>query len=115
MPHTQRAHKRFELHLSAEVSAGARTFTAVTRNLSAGGCCLESAHPLSENAELGVNLFLVVDGVEDERMPPLAARGTVQWVAETDDAHFAAGIKFVGLNPAQTQWLEQFLTRSGQQ
>ena len=115
MPHNQRVHKRFELHLSAEVRAGKRTFTAVTRNLSVGGCCLESAHPLAERDEVDVNLFLVVDGVEDERMPPLATHGTVQWVAETDDAHFAAGIKFTDLNPAQTQWLEQFLVRSGQQ
>ncbi len=110
-----RAHPRYDVHLSAEVTLGERTFTATTRNLSVGGCCIDSAYPLPEEAEVGLSLFLVVEGIEDERFPPLQTRGTVQWAAETDENSHAAGLKFVGITDAQQQWLEQFLAKSGQE
>ena len=106
-----RVHQRFDVRLSAEVTTGNRTFTGTTRNLSAGGCCVESAFPLAEDAEVRIDLFVVFDGIEDERMPPLTARGTVQWAAEMDAGSHAAGIQFVGMTEAQTKWLQSFLTK----
>jgi hypothetical protein len=104
-----RTQKRFDIRLSAAVTTSERTFTGTTRNLSAGGCCVEGPYPLAEDSEVRLDLFVVVDGIEDERMPPLSTRGSVQWVAETDDGSHAAGIKFDGMTGAQVQWLEAFL------
>jgi len=106
-----RVHQRFDVRLSAEVTTAERTFTGTTRNLSAGGCCVEGAYPLAEASEVRVDLFVVYDGIEDERMPPLTTRGTVQWAAETDDGSHAAGIQFAGMTDAQTKWLQGFLTK----
>jgi c-di-GMP-binding flagellar brake protein YcgR len=107
-----RQHRRLDIRLSAEVSTPERSFTATTRNLSAGGCCLESHYPLAEGADVRVDLFVVHEGVEDERMPPLTTMGTVQWVAEQDRGEYSAGLRFVGMTPAQHKWLEHFLAKS---
>lgn len=110
----QRQHERLDIRLSAEVHAGDRVFTATTRNMSVGGCCLESAYPLAEDAELRLDLFMVYDGIEDERMPPLTVGGAVQWAAPTDDEQLhLAGVRFSQITEAQTRWLEQFLSRAG--
>jgi c-di-GMP-binding flagellar brake protein YcgR len=108
-----RVHKRYDIQMSAEITVDGRQFTGTTRNLSAGGCCVESAHPIPEAASLRVDLFVVIDGVEDERMPPLTTMGTVQWAAETDDGNHAVGVKFEGMSEAQHKWLEQFLAKTG--
>jgi c-di-GMP-binding flagellar brake protein YcgR len=107
-----RVHPRYDIRLAAEVTTSERTFTATTRNLSSGGCCLESHYPLPEGAEIRLDLFVVYEGVEDERMPPLSTRGTIQWAAETDDGSLTAGVKFEGLTDAQQQWLGTFLNKS---
>ena len=114
MSQSTRAHQRFQIRLSADVAAGGRQFTATTRNLSAGGVCLESAYPFEEGGSLGLSLFLVVDDVEDESMPPLEVRGTVQWTADDDEEHVhIAGVQFSEISDAQRAWLESFLARSG--
>ena len=113
MTQNTRAHQRFVIRLSADVTQGERRFTATTRNLSAGGMCLESAYPFREDSPLALSLFLVVDDVEDETMPPLEVRGTVQWTADDDEEHVhIAGVQFSTISDAQRAWLERFLARS---
>lgn len=116
MSQQRRAHPRFELRLAAEVTHGEQEFTATTRNVSRGGCCVESAYRLPENAEVGIALYLVVDGIEDDAMPPMALRGAVQWTAEADDAppdaRQVAGIRFLDITEAQQAWLEGVLQRT---
>lgn len=107
-----RVHPRYDIRLAAEVTTGERTFTATTRNLSDGGCCLESHYPMAEGSEIALDLFVVHEGVEDERMPPLSTKATIQWAAETDEGGMAAGVKFVGLTEAQQKWLSAFLAKS---
>jgi c-di-GMP-binding flagellar brake protein YcgR len=110
----RREHERIDVKMSAEVRTASHSFTATTRNLSVGGCCLESSYPLAEESELRLDLFVVVDGIEDERMPPLTVAGTVQWSAESDEASVhLAGVKFSAITAAQTKWLEQFIARTG--
>ena len=106
-----RQHQRFDVRLSAEVTTPERTFTATTRNLSVGGCCVESPYRLVEESEIRVDLFVVFDGIEDERMPPLTTRCSVQWAAETDEGVHAAGVQFIGMTEAQAKWLQSFLTK----
>lgn len=111
----RREHKRYDLHLSAEVNTGEREFTAVTRDVSAGGCCIESAYRLQEGAHVTVSLFVVVDGIEDASMPPLTVPSRVQWTVENEDAaadaRHLAGVKFEGATDQQTAWLEGVLAR----
>jgi hypothetical protein len=113
----RRVHKRYDLHLSAEVNTGEREFTAVTRDVSAGGCCVESAYRLEEGAHVKMSLFVVVDGIEDTSMAPLQVASRVQWAVENEEAaavaRHLAGVKFEGATDQQTAWLEGVLTRMG--
>jgi c-di-GMP-binding flagellar brake protein YcgR len=106
----RRQHARFDVKLSAELTLGEEIFTAITRDISEGGVGLELDRPLPEGTELGINLFLVIDDVEDERSQPLRVRGFVAWCAERDEAEWAAGIRFAEVAANQQQWLKQFLT-----
>ncbi len=105
----RRQHARYDVKLSAELTLGEEVFTATTRDISEGGVGLDLDRSLPEETELGINLFLVVDDVEDERSQPLAVRGFVAWCAERDEGEWAAGIRFADMAANQKQWLKQFL------
>ena len=115
MTDNRRAHQRFRLHLSAELILGDNIFTAVTRDLSVGGCCLESAYGLPEGAIIELSLFLVVDGLEDADTPPLVVGARVQWTAQNEDAEVESrhlsGLRFEDVTAEQQSWLENFLSR----
>jgi hypothetical protein len=112
----RRQHPRYKISLSAEVTAGERSFTATTRDVSEGGACLESAYPLPEAADVEVALFVVVDGIEDANTPPLRIRATVQWAADNDeapaDSRHIGGLKFADMSDAQRQWLAGVVART---
>ena len=111
-----RAHTRHDVRLSADAKHEGHSFTATTRNLSAGGVCLESSYPFTENAPIRLDLFMVIEGIEDERMPPLTVEGSVQWTADDDEEHtHVAGVQFTAITDAQARWLEQFLAKTGQE
>jgi c-di-GMP-binding flagellar brake protein YcgR len=105
----RRQHARFDVKLSAEITLGEDVFTATTRDISEGGVGLDLDRSLPEDTELGINLFLVVDDVEDERSQPLKVRGFVAWCAERDEGEWSAGIRFAEVAANQKQWLKQFL------
>lgn len=112
----RRAHRRFDIRLAAELSLpGGKTTAAVTRDLSAGGTCIESAYPLVDGSEIGVALFVVMDGVEEATLPSLRVAATVQWTAQNDEAaievRHIAGLKFAALSEAQSAWIQRFVPR----
>jgi hypothetical protein len=113
-PQIPRAHPRHRLRLSAELDAGGRRFAAVTRDLSEGGCCVEAAYPIPEGGAIELALFLVVDDVEEARLPPLRCAAEVAWATHNEDAaldaRHVAGLRFVGLTSDQGAWLARFLT-----
>ncbi len=113
----RRVHTRFDVNLSAEVKTEVRTFEAETKNLSEGGCCIESAYPLDEGNMVRVSLFLTVDGIEDESMPPMVCGARVQWTVDADpdeaNSRHMAGLKFEAASDAQKAWLKNFLDRTG--
>jgi len=115
-PHNRRGHGRYRLHLSAEITTAKGTITAATRDLSVGGCCIESPYALAEGSEIRLSLFLVVDGIECAETPPLVVGASVQWVAENDeappDARHLAGMRFTGVSEEQRAWLESFLAEN---
>ena len=109
----RRAHPRYEIRLSAEIDLGGGALAAaVTRDLSLGGACVESAHRLEDGADLQLSLFVVVDGIEEASLPPLRVRASVQWTAENEDApleaRHIAGLKFAPLSEAESAWLSRF-------
>ena len=109
----RRAHPRFDVRLAVEISLpGGKTTAAVTRDLSAGGACVESAYALEDGAAIGVALFVVVDGVEEASLPPLRVRASVQWTAHNEeapvDARHIAGLQFEPLTEAQASWIARF-------
>jgi c-di-GMP-binding flagellar brake protein YcgR len=113
----RRAQPRFDINLGAEVTCERKQFTAATRDVSTGGCCLEGPTALVEGETVGVALFLVVDGIEESDFPPLRVRATVQWTAEMEEGNTSwkhlAGLKFLNITDAQTQWLDGVLKRAG--
>jgi hypothetical protein len=113
-PGNRRAHPRYDIRLAAELSLpGGRTTAAVTRDLSEGGTCVESAYPLVDGSEIGIALFVVIDGVEEASLPSLRVQATVQWTAQNDEAaievRHIAGLKFQALSEAQAAWIRRFV------
>lgn len=104
-----RRHPRVAVRLSAEIEREDGAFTAVTKNLSTGGAALECDRPLREGEALRLSLFLVYDGIEDERTPPLVVGARVMWTGEGDDGSHTAGVRFEGISQAQSDWLDRFL------
>lgn len=116
MSANRRQYARVDVSLSAEIRTSERSFTARTRNLSEGGCCIEGAYPLIDGASIAVSLFLVVDGIEDESMPPLSCGARVQWTVDDEQAgpsaRYMAGLQFDGATDEQKAWLARFLART---
>lgn len=100
---------RTPLRMSAELHIGETSFTAMTRDLSEGGCGLELPRPVAEGAALTIGLFLVIDDVEDERVPPLWVKGRVVWAAELDAGKTMAGVRFEVITEEQKGWVRQVL------
>ncbi len=107
---TNRKEARFEARLSCDVdSPSAGALIALTRDLSVGGAALETDVALADGETLRLSLFLVVEGIEDERTPPLVVGARVQWTASGDDGSHTAGVKFVEITDAQKAWLSRVL------
>lgn len=105
-----REHQRYDIRVSAEVSLRrGEPMTCVTRDLSLGGVGIETEWPLPEGAPLSVELFVVVDDIEDESTTPLLLEGKVAWSRKQGERDFLAGIQFLNLNPEQTTTLQQLV------
>ncbi len=111
----RRQHQRYDIRLGAEITVSGRTFTAATKDISAGGACVEAPHPLPEGGVVAVALFVVVDGIEEADFAPLQVTAHVQWTAEVDDPavswQYIAGLRFEQITDTQTQWLDGVVTR----
>ncbi len=107
-----RKDQRVNMRLGAEVETSADTFTAYTKDLSVGGAAIVCERPLHDGEQVRLSLFLVYDGVEDERTPPLITSAKVQWAVEADDGSHTAGIHFEGMTPAQSEWLGRIVAMS---
>ena len=120
----RREHARIAIRMSAEIripeageagEAGEvdperyRAFTATTRDLSEGGVGLEPERALQEGAELTLGLFLVIDDVEEEVVPPLWVKGRVAWVGEADGDVKIAGVRFEVITDEQKAWIRGVL------
>ncbi len=107
----RRTHPRFHTALSVEVFTGKDVIPAQAQNLSLGGVGIAVDSPLQEQAQVGLSMFLVEDGIEDERTDALNVRGQVIWCTPSDTAGFLAGIRFAPLQAAELQKIQHFLVR----
>jgi c-di-GMP-binding flagellar brake protein YcgR len=110
MAEADRRDARFEAKLSCDVeSPTAGLMSAVTIDLSVGGAALETDQALPEGETVRLSLFLVVEGIEDERTPPLVVGAHVQWSGAGDDGTHTAGVRFVEITDPQKAWLSRVL------
>ena len=112
----RRAHPRIPIGFGALVHYGDTKVAAATRDMSLGGCLLESETQIPEATEVGIALYVTIDGI-DADLPPLKVMGTTRWSAEGEsdgDVVYFSGVQFQGLNEPQTKWLADVLRRYGQ-
>lgn len=111
MNQNRRAHPRYQVSLSLEIYTGNDVVYAVAQNLSVGGLGLAGKAPLPEQAQIGVSMFLVEDGIEDETTAPLNIKGQVIWCTPSDAGGYLAGIRFDAITALQRQAIEHYLQR----
>ena len=80
---------------------------AQAKNLSLGGVGFEMDAPLTVGTHVKLSLFLVEDGIEEERAKPLAAEGVVSWCAEQQGAGYGAGVRFLAMEQSMQERLRQ--------
>lgn len=107
----RRAHPRYATSLSVEVYTGSDLVLAVANNLSLGGLGIATQAPLSEKASVGLSMFLVEEGVEDEQTEPINLVGEVIWCAPADAGGYQAGIRFTKLDENHGQAIRHYLQR----
>ena len=106
-----RAHPRYEIRVSAELTLhDGEQVTCVTRDLSLGGVGVDTERPLVEGASLSVELFVVVDDIEDETTLPLNVSGKVAWCRMKSQVEFLAGIQFLDVTAEQKTYLQQLVS-----
>ena len=103
---------RYAIRLSAELRTAEFRVTGTTRDVSAGGLCVEIDRPIAEGTTLDITLFIVEDDIEVVGGRGLDLHAAVQWVAETDRGH-ALGLRFVDVPPAKLAALKHALAQLG--
>ena len=116
MTQNTRQFPRYEIRVSAEVTPQIGPgFTCVTRDLSAGGLGLECDRPLAEGSAVDLELFVVVDDIEDEGTQTLKALGKVIWCRVKDERIYLAGIEFLDLDEQRTDHVQKLVAAISKQ
>lgn len=103
---------RLSIRLGAEIRLGELTLTGTTRDISAGGVCVELDREIEDGTSLEVTLFVVEDDIESADQRTLSITGRVQWSAEGDRG-YSHGLKFVDPDTAKLAALGAALKRLG--
>lgn len=110
MMRNTREHQRYDIRVSAEVTLHqGEPMTCVTRDLSLGGVGIDTEWALPEGAPISIELFVVVDDIEDESTTPLQLAGRVAWSRTRGERDYLSGIQFTNLTPDQTAYLQQLV------
>lgn len=107
----RRAHPRYSTALSVEIYTEQKLILATANNLSVGGLGVISTEVIPDKTGVGLSMFLVEEGIEDETTPPLNLRGKVAWCAPVDAGGFQAGLQFETLTQPQQSAITHFLRR----
>lgn len=112
----RRSTLRFCHSLSLEIFTRDDVIPAMAMNLSSGGVGVNMSRTLIQGDTVGMSLFLVEEGIEDETSPTLNIKGKVIWCKQKEGGPgFTAGIRFLTLTLDQKHRLQHFLDQlSGQ-
>lgn len=111
MQENRREHPRFDTALSVEVYTSKGVIGADGNNLSQGGLGIILNQQLALESEVGLSMFLVEDGIEDERTAPLNIKGVVCWCTEAEPSGYQAGMRFLSMTPLDLERIQIFLRR----
>jgi len=99
-----RTKKRYETHGPAIMVVGAKTFYPQLKNISEGGCFLETPHTSDMFEKLSLTIPLPIP----LRAPCLNFTGEVRWVSESSGSP-GMGIQFQNISKQERQILKEFL------
>ena len=111
----RRRHFRYPISLAGEIFHEQQVVTAEANNLSLGGAGFIADTPLLVGSRVTLNMFLLEDGIEDERSTSFQASAVVSWCAENRPSGFKIGTRFQSLEPAMEDQLKRFIRRLRQQ
>ena len=111
MMDNRRTFPRYQVSLSLEIYTGDDVVYANAQNLSVGGLGVAARTTLPEQGQIGISMFLVEDGIEDETTAPLNLKGQIVWCTPSDAGGFLAGVRFEALSALQHQAIEHYLSR----
>jgi len=111
----RRRHFRYSISLAGEILQGDHLIEAEANNLSLGGVGFITRTPLMVGSAVALSMFLLEDGIEDERSAPFAADAVVSWCAENKPSGFKIGIRFKAMAPAMEEQLKRYIRRLSQQ
>lgn len=109
MSQATRQFERVDVEVAAEVHTEEGVLLAASKNLSAGGVCLETESPLPKGTTVGLSLFLTLEGIEDADVEPLSVQATVVWSTERGPGAFTAGVRYTKLTPDDQHRIEAFV------
>ena len=102
----RRVDERFGVEVEAEVTSGAATFSAITKDVSRGGACFVVTAPMAVASSFSMSLSLVLG--ENSFSEPLKLAGMVVWCTRTDEG-FQIGAAFGPMEPDIREYLQMFL------
>ncbi len=111
MQDNRREHPRFNTALSVEVFTSKGVLAAEGNNLSQGGLGITLDSPLDIESEVGLSMFLIEDGIEDEQTAPLNIKGVVCWSTEAQPSGHQAGMRFISMTALDLEKIQFFLHR----
>lgn len=96
--------KRYETNLPLIINDGKQWHYPILRNVSEGGCFIETAHPLPMGAEIAVTIPLPVP----LNIPVIHSGGHVRWVS-TNPLRSGMGVEFSQGSPAHRKAIRQYV------
>lgn len=102
----RRVDERFAVEVEARVTYGDRVLSAVTRDVSRGGCCFILVSPMETGSAFVLSLALVLG--ENSVSEPLNLQGRVVWCTRTAEGYQIGG-SFTQLTKQTREYLQMFL------
>jgi len=110
--HTPRAHARYPVRISSELTISGETRHAEIKNLSAGGAAIVFERMLSPGDVVTVSFFLTQDGIEDAQRSPFECAASIRWANPVGERGYEAGLQFLSPSDEQRAQLLDFLEQA---
>jgi Tfp pilus assembly protein PilZ len=101
-----RTRRRYETHLPFIMSHGQEWHYPILRDISEGGCFIETRHPLDINSKIQISIPLP----EPINLSVIKAEGEVRWISR-NPARFGMGVQFTEHTPQDARALKDFVRK----